>query len=178
MKNLLIVASLLAASSAVAADNSFYRCSNGNGERLIEVIYPQGTPVPCEVAYTKAEGREVLWRAANTEGFCEQKAAEFAEKQQSWGWQCELEQRPAIAQPIELQGVEKEVHVLSPDDMPEPVQLPEITDEVEETVVETIETQSQAIVSDAEAVVEPVVEQVVETVEDKVMTVSEAVSTQ
>jgi len=30
----------------------------------------------------------VLWRASSEVGYCEQKAAEFAEKQRGWGWQC------------------------------------------------------------------------------------------
>ena len=31
---------------------------------------------------------KVLWTAKGEVGFCEQKATEFIEKQQSWGWEC------------------------------------------------------------------------------------------
>ncbi len=105
MKKYLIIASMLATTPVLAAENSTYRCEHLGAERVIEISYPKGTAVPCEVSYTKAEGTEVLWRAANTEGYCEEKAAEFVEKQRNWGWQCALESAmesdmPEIVNPI------------------------------------------------------------------------------
>ena len=84
----LTLALLAGCFSAVAADNQVTHCQRGDAVRIIEVAYPQGTEVPCEVHYTKDGQSSVLWRASNEAGYCEQKAAEFAEKQRSWGWQC------------------------------------------------------------------------------------------
>ncbi len=77
-----------------------YVCTKDGKERLITVVYDiQGSNVPCEVTYQKEdESLQGLWRAQNTEGYCEGKAAEFAQKQESWGWQCEMvEDVPAPA---------------------------------------------------------------------------------
>lgn len=84
----LTLALLAGSCSALAADNQVTHCQLGDAVRIIEVAYPQGTEVPCEVHYTKDGQSSVLWRASNEAGYCEQKAAEFAEKQRSWGWQC------------------------------------------------------------------------------------------
>lgn len=75
--------------SALAADNHTTHCQLGDAVRIIEVVYPQGTELPCEVHYTKDGQDTVLWRASNETGYCEQKAANFAEKQRNWGWQCQ-----------------------------------------------------------------------------------------
>ncbi|GAB58260.1 hypothetical protein [Rheinheimera nanhaiensis] len=72
---------------AVHADQTTH-CQKGEAVRLIAVVYPQGGELPCEVQYRKEGNTEVLWRASNEAGYCEQKAAEFAERQRSWGWQC------------------------------------------------------------------------------------------
>ncbi|WP_413111805.1 hypothetical protein [Thaumasiovibrio sp. DFM-14] len=117
MKKTLLIAALFTSATAIAADNQVYRCEHNGVERLIEVRYPEGTTVPCDVNYTKADGSQVLWKAANTEGYCESKAAEFVKKQRGWGWNCQL-------------------------DMPAPVQLPEITDEIEAVEVEAIEVEA------------------------------------
>ncbi|MDH5433842.1 MAG: hypothetical protein OEY19_07840 [Gammaproteobacteria bacterium] len=63
-------------------------CTHGDQERKIEIVYPSGGNVPCEVHYTKAGSSQVLWEAKNTEGYCEEKAAEFVAKQENWGWSC------------------------------------------------------------------------------------------
>ncbi|MBY5992196.1 hypothetical protein [Ferrimonas balearica] len=104
MKGITLLAALLASTSALAADPLVYRCNHGNAERLIEVRYPAEAPLPCEVHYTKAEGSQMLWSAANTAGYCEQRAENFVEKQRGWGWSCELEAvEPAPATEPEAQ---------------------------------------------------------------------------
>ncbi len=69
--------------------NETYTCTHGNQERQISVVYAnEGQAVPCEVTYTKLSGTESLWQAQNQEGYCEEKAAAFVEKQRAWGWDC------------------------------------------------------------------------------------------
>jgi hypothetical protein len=79
---------VMLSASAQALGNQTTHCQRGDDVRVIEVVYPQGTELPCEVHYRKNGNDSVLWRANNAAGYCEQKAAEFAEKQRSWGWQC------------------------------------------------------------------------------------------
>ena len=74
-----------------AADNKTYICQHPQGEeRKIEILYSQGTEVPCEVLYHKTSGTQVLWNAANTLGYCEEKAVAFVQKQEGWGYDCTL----------------------------------------------------------------------------------------
>jgi hypothetical protein len=40
--------------------------------------------------YEKSTGLKTLWRAENEEGYCEEKAKEFAEKQANWGYECSV----------------------------------------------------------------------------------------
>ena len=54
--------------------------------RVIEVVYPQATALPCEVHYSKDGATDVLWRASAEAGYCEQKAVEFAEDDTEQGW--------------------------------------------------------------------------------------------
>jgi len=90
MKELITFASLaLLSTSALAIDNSKFVCTHDAETRVIEVVYPQGSEVPCEVQYTKSTGSQTLWNAQNAIGYCEEKAMAFVEKQQSWGWNCE-----------------------------------------------------------------------------------------
>ncbi|SDI44010.1 hypothetical protein SAMN04488540_101409 [Ferrimonas sediminum] len=65
-----------------------YVCSNGQNERRIQVIYPKGAPLPCEVHYIKGSDSQVLWRANNESGYCDARAAEFAEKQKEMYFPC------------------------------------------------------------------------------------------
>ncbi len=66
-----------------------YTCTHNGQERKIEVIYKvEGQKVPCEVVYEKASGAQVLWSAQAQEGYCEEKASAFAQKQEGWGWTC------------------------------------------------------------------------------------------
>ncbi|GAA4887483.1 hypothetical protein [Ferrimonas pelagia] len=108
MKKLMVVAALLASGSAFAAENTLERCTHGNEFRLIEVIYPTGEALPCEVQYTKADGTTTPWKAANSVGFCAEKAAELVEKHRGWGWHCESPvpvQLPEVAEPAQLPEV-------------------------------------------------------------------------
>ena len=63
-------------------------CQLGDAVRVIEVVYPDGGELPCEVHYTKDGTGTVLWRASNEAGYCEQQAANFVEKQRGWGFEC------------------------------------------------------------------------------------------
>ena len=73
-----------------ATANEQYVCSHGDAKRLISVLYDNAeSPLPCEVHYDKGEGAQVLWNAKSEAGYCETKASEFVEKQESWGWSCE-----------------------------------------------------------------------------------------
>jgi hypothetical protein len=74
---------------------SKYSCSLQGLVRRVEIIYSTDTSVPCDVTYYKdneaPDEVNTLWSAQNLEGYCEQKAAEFVEKLQSWGWACKGE---------------------------------------------------------------------------------------
>lgn len=80
---------LLFVSSPLLAGD-VYVCKHGTLERHIGITYAnEGSTVPCQVNYTKEDGSsQGLWDAQNKEGYCEQKADEFAEKQRGWGWDC------------------------------------------------------------------------------------------
>ncbi|MFL0809245.1 MAG: hypothetical protein K6L76_02405 [Agarilytica sp.] len=66
-----------------------YICHHYDATREIEVVYEiPGQTVPCKVVYRKPDGEQDLWHAQAQDGYCEQKAAAFAAKQESWGWQC------------------------------------------------------------------------------------------
>lgn len=94
MNNRCLVTALLIVLPTIAAaqDAPIFECTNGELQRRVQVIYETGVSVPCEVHYfkdTESPGNsQVLWRALNEEGYCEAKATEFAEKLESWGWNC------------------------------------------------------------------------------------------
>ena len=84
----LFITLLICSFSAVAYDK--YVCTHGDAERVISVVYENDQDhVPCEVQYDKGEGAQTLWNAQAEAGYCESKASEFVEKQESWGWSCE-----------------------------------------------------------------------------------------
>ncbi|MCD8522457.1 MAG: hypothetical protein LRY66_14550 [Saccharospirillaceae bacterium] len=95
MKPALLISALLPLISAAvipaaqADSGTRTLCSHGNQTRIIEVKYTGEGQIPCEVHYTKETGSQVLWSAQTEGGYCEQKAAEFIEKQRGWGWECE-----------------------------------------------------------------------------------------
>ena len=93
MRNILLLGSLLVVSvSATANDAIKYTCKMNNAERVIEVVYASADKsAPCTVSYTKDGVTQTLWSYESTEGQCEAKAAEFAEKQATWGWTCSNE---------------------------------------------------------------------------------------
>lgn len=93
MRKFLLLGSLLAVSvSATANDAIKYTCTMGNAKRVIEVVYASTEkPIPCTVSYTKDGNAQTLWSYESTEGQCEAKAAEFAEKQSGWGFSCSNE---------------------------------------------------------------------------------------
>ena len=64
-------------------------CDNGGEERIVDLVYPAGETVPCEVRYTKAGTTQVLWSAENEVGYCEEKTDMFIQKLQSFGWKCD-----------------------------------------------------------------------------------------
>ncbi len=90
--SLTILAATVLPGLAVAQDANSYQCSHGDLQRRVQIVYETGVTVPCEVHYykdTEAPGeRQVLWRALNQEGYCEDKTREFITKLGSWGWSC------------------------------------------------------------------------------------------
>ncbi|OUU04281.1 MAG: hypothetical protein CBB92_00390 [Flammeovirgaceae bacterium TMED32] len=66
-------------------------CSAGTIDRTISVEYDNtDRPLPCRVRYHKpTEGKtEYPWRAANSVGYCEQKADGLVEQLRGYGWRC------------------------------------------------------------------------------------------
>ena len=86
---LLLITTIFFSGSLAANEFSNTLCKFGEQERKIEIVYSQGTPVPCEVHYTKPSGTQILWKAEGEVGYCESKASALVEKQQGWGWACE-----------------------------------------------------------------------------------------
>ena len=87
MSRLMMALIVLLLSSAAFANERFV-CTQGDQQRVIEVVYLSDGAVPCEVRYDKGMGAEVLWSAQNSEGYCESHAKEFVQKQEGWGWTC------------------------------------------------------------------------------------------
>ncbi len=85
-----LVAAGLLSGSLLAAEpqGQSMHCQLGNAVRVIEVVYPQGGALPCEVRYSKDGATSVLWQAQNEAGYCEKQAADFVEKQRGWGFEC------------------------------------------------------------------------------------------
>ena len=73
-----------------------WTCQQEDLTRHVVVYYPQSPArLPCEVFYSKPQENVVpraLWKAANREGYCERKAAEFVAKLESWGFHCALDE--------------------------------------------------------------------------------------
>jgi len=77
-----------------AATASKFTCALQGLVRRVEIAYAtDGTGIPCDVNYYKdseSPGEvSTLWSAQNIEGYCEQKANEFVNKLESWGWSCQ-----------------------------------------------------------------------------------------
>ena len=90
--SLAVIAAAILPFASLAQDQNDYLCSQGDLQRRVEIVYETGVTVPCEVHYykdTEAPGeRQVLWRALNQEGYCEEKTREFVTQLASWGWSC------------------------------------------------------------------------------------------
>lgn len=70
--------------SGVTLAGEQYTCTNGPEKRSIDVVYPEGGSLPCEVRYRKNAGQpRVLWSAQSTEGYCADMADEFVSKQET-----------------------------------------------------------------------------------------------
>lgn len=72
---------------------SKYTCSLNGLVRRVEINYSAANAtLPCDVNYYKDSEApnevNTLWSAQNLTGYCEQKAGEFVDKLQSWGWEC------------------------------------------------------------------------------------------
>lgn len=75
---------------AIAADAK-HVCKHGKSERTVEVTYADaGKKVPCEVKYDRGDGApaKTIFSAAIEEGFCEKKAADFADKLKGMSYEC------------------------------------------------------------------------------------------
>ena len=88
-----------------------HRCTQGELERRVEILYETAESVPCEVHYykdTEAQGqREVLWSAANEAGYCEKQAQAFIGKLEGWGWNCgQSETEEAAPEDAEAEAVD------------------------------------------------------------------------
>ncbi len=72
-----------------------FACLREEMTRLVYLEYSDvvGEP-PCSVVYEKGPPgqptREVLWRAENTQGYCEAQARAFVEKLRKSNWKCGL----------------------------------------------------------------------------------------
>lgn len=76
------------------ADTQTTTCSLNNQQRVIEVVNDKG----CEVRYSKgSEEAKTLWSSPRSE-YCAKPAADFIDKQKSWGWSCS-EAAAAAAEP-------------------------------------------------------------------------------
>lgn len=93
-KSLLSMLLVLTAFGAYATEDIVYNCTKDGATRIIGVDYQSDTAkVPCQVTYQKGNGEiKTLWRAQHKEGYCEEKAVVFVQKQSNWGWQCSTAQ--------------------------------------------------------------------------------------
>ena len=98
--------SAISATSVQAIENQKTVCSHGNQTRVIEVVYTTGEETPCEVRYSKEDGMTTPWSANNLAGFCEEKAAAFIDKQETWGWACEASANEAASDEMAVSASE------------------------------------------------------------------------
>ena len=87
-----VLLAVMLPSLSFAQGSPNYLCTNGDLQRRVEILYETGMTFPCEVHYykdTEAPGEpQVLWRAMNQAGYCEQKTADFIAKLTGLGWSC------------------------------------------------------------------------------------------
>jgi len=68
-----------------------WSCTRNDHVREVVIERPGDGPVPCSVVYKKPTEKladQTLWSADNAEGYCEEKAAAFVAKLESWQWAC------------------------------------------------------------------------------------------
>tara|TARA_B100001109_G_scaffold255881_1_gene262030 strand:+ start:10984 stop:11484 length:501 start_codon:yes stop_codon:yes gene_type:complete len=154
MKTLMLATAVLLAAPAVQAGMKT-TCTHGEQTRIIEVVYTGEGVVPCEVQYTKAEGTQTLWSASNMAGYCEEKAADFVEKQRGWGWECETEMSDDMQQTIDESVQTADEQSTDPDtavDSADSDEVMEASDSAEEAPAdESMDDVSSTEASDAEA---------------------------
>jgi hypothetical protein len=70
-------------------------CRQGQRERMVALDYLTfGKLVPCKVIYDKqTQPPQVLWRANNSVGYCENKMSRFLKKLKGYGWKCRYEKQ-------------------------------------------------------------------------------------
>lgn len=85
----LIFSVLVIFSTAAYAENTRTVCDSGDVRHIIQVVYPQGWDVPCEVHFDTPGDSRVVWKAETQVGFCERKAQEIVDRRISHGWSCE-----------------------------------------------------------------------------------------
>ena len=85
---------LLVSSAVVAGQSYKIICQRGAYQREIQVIYDN--PMfqdSCKVYYKKGDtqpfSKKLLWKAEYTPLYCEQNAANLADKLKSWQWDCD-----------------------------------------------------------------------------------------
>ncbi len=82
---------VIALSVPLSAQADSWSCRHGNDVRELHLVQTTEAPAPCQVIYKKlTEGVEdqVLWNAQHDSSYCEEKAAAFVTKLESWGWTC------------------------------------------------------------------------------------------
>ena len=77
--------------AAVAGPKERVVCESGSVWHAVQVVYPQGWSLPCEVHFETPEERRVVWTATSSEGFCERKAQEIIRRRENSGWSCQTE---------------------------------------------------------------------------------------
>jgi len=79
--------------AASGTGNLVSTCNYDGQVRIITVVYDnEATGKACEVNYEKSTGVQTLWSANTDRDYCMDKAVEFVNKQEGWGWDCsELE---------------------------------------------------------------------------------------
>ena len=76
-------------SMAASAEDGRTVCRSNDVKHIVQVVYPQGWDVPCEVRFqTPGEDDRVIWKAETQVGFCERKAQEIIERRINSGWDC------------------------------------------------------------------------------------------
>lgn len=140
-----IAMAILGVSYSAHADS--WNCSHDDLVREVQIEYPEGGSVPCNVIYKKqTEGFEdqVLWSAENAEGYCEEKARELVAKLESWGWVC-LETVSAAADTEQAEEAVEEAEQA----------VEEAMEETEEAAEEAVEATDEAMEEAVESEQDP-----------------------